>query len=72
MKKLHTKILNILATEIIEQKTVVLSTPSGLNYSQIHIKFINHDYWISQISRAILKQFPSNFTHYFPFMSWLP
>ena len=33
------------------------------NYSQIHIKFINQDYWISRISQSILNQFSWNFTH---------
>ena len=29
----------------------------GKYYSQIHIKFINQDYWISRISQSILNQF---------------
>ena len=31
--------------------------------SQIHIKFINQDYWILRISHSILNQFPWNFKH---------
>ena len=45
-----------------ESRTVDPLSPMH-DYSQIHIKFINQDYWISRISRSILNQFSWNFTH---------
>ena len=35
----------------------------NIYYSQIHITFINQDYWFSRISQSILNQFSWNFTH---------
>ena len=42
---------------------IIIDRSQSRLYSQIHIKFINQDYWISRISQSILNQFSWNFTH---------